>query len=115
MSEVQRTLRAEGSKVRIVSISIDPEYDTPARLKDYAARHRAGPDWHMLTGDKQVILEVAHAFDAWRGDKMNHTPSTYLQGSANQPWVRLDGFATPSELVREVHRVLGVPVAAKGG
>ncbi len=113
LSAVQSALGAEHRRLRIVSISIDPEYDTPARLKDYAARHRAGPDWHLLTGDKQVILEVARAFDAWRGDKMNHTPSTYLRAGANQPWVRVNGFTTPSELVREVHRVVGTAVVAK--
>ena len=115
MSEVQNALGAQRDRVRIVSISIDPEYDTPARLKEYAARHRAGPQWHMLTGNKQTILEVARAFDAWRGDKMNHTVSTYLNDGAGGAWVRIDGFATPKELVHEVHRMLGAPLPAEGG
>jgi protein SCO1/2 len=112
MSEVQAVLGKERRPVRIVSISIDPEHDTPARLKEYAARHRAGADWHLLTGDRQTILQVARAFDAWRGDKMNHVPATYLRAGAGQPWLRLDGFATPGELVHEYHSAVGK--ASKG-
>jgi protein SCO1/2 len=100
-AQVQRALGKDVERPRMVSISIDPEYDTPARLREYAARHDAGPDWHMLTGSKESVLTVARAFDAWRGDKMNHTPSTYLRAGANKPWVRLDGFASPAEIVRE--------------
>jgi protein SCO1 len=106
-SQVQRTLGNEAERPLMVSISIDPEYDTPARLKEYAARHDAGPDWHMLTGSKESILTVARAFDAWRGDKMNHTPSTYLRAGANKQWLRLDGFASPAEIVREYRSLAG--------
>jgi protein SCO1 len=44
--------RALGDRVDIVSISVDPEYDTPARLADFASAHGArSPRWHFLTGD----------------------------------------------------------------
>ena len=37
-SQVQRTLGDEASEVQMISVSIDPEYDTPARLQDYAKK-----------------------------------------------------------------------------
>lgn len=111
-SQVQRALGKDAAPPRMVSISIDPEYDTPARLKEYAARHDAGPDWHMLTGSKESILMVARAFDSWRGDKMNHTPSTYLRAGVNKPWLRLDGFASPAEIVREYRSMVGTRLSA---
>lgn len=47
-------------KVQIFSISIDPEYDTPEVLKEYAERHRATPGkWFFLTGEKQLIYDLA--------------------------------------------------------
>jgi len=47
-------------EVQIFSISIDPEYDTPEVLSDYAARHNATPGkWHFLTGDKEAIYNLA--------------------------------------------------------
>jgi protein SCO1 len=35
----------------LLSVTVDPEYDTPAVLADYARRWGAGPAWHFLTGD----------------------------------------------------------------
>jgi protein SCO1 len=49
MAEVQR--RTEGTPVRLVSFSVDPDFDTPAVLADYAKRFAAGPRWTFLTGD----------------------------------------------------------------
>ena len=49
---------------------------------------------------------MQRAFDAYRGDKMNHTPVTYLRARPGSRWVRLDGFATPDELEREVRTLL---------
>jgi protein SCO1/2 len=47
-------------RVQIYSISIDPDYDSPEVLKDYAIRHNATPDkWFFLTGDKQEIYNLA--------------------------------------------------------
>lgn len=101
-ARVQDLLAAERPPVRLVSVSIDPDFDTPARLQDYAARHGAGPRWHLLTGRRDDALAVARAFDAWRGDKMNHVPATYLRVAPGRPWLRLDGFASPEALVQEL-------------
>ncbi|WP_009032805.1 SCO family protein [Indibacter alkaliphilus] len=47
-------------EVQIYSISIDPEYDTPEVLAEYAERHNANPDkWFFLTGDKGDIYNLA--------------------------------------------------------
>jgi protein SCO1/2 len=46
--------------VRFVSLTSDPEYDTPAVLKRYAEEYKADPArWDFLTGTKQQIVEVA--------------------------------------------------------
>jgi len=46
--------------VRLVSISVDPERDTPQRLSEYADRYRADPDkWLFLSGDFEVIRTTA--------------------------------------------------------
>jgi protein SCO1/2 len=46
--------------VQIFSISIDPEYDTPEVLREYAERHNATPGkWQFLTGNKERIYELA--------------------------------------------------------
>jgi cytochrome oxidase Cu insertion factor (SCO1/SenC/PrrC family) len=46
--------------LRLVSISVDPERDTPAVLSQYADRFNADPErWLFLTGDKRAIYHLA--------------------------------------------------------
>jgi protein SCO1/2 len=46
-------------EVRILSHSIDPDFDNTSVLKDYAARlHVAAPKWNFLTGDKAAIYTL---------------------------------------------------------
>ena len=46
-------------EVRIISHSIDPDFDTPNVLKDYAARLQVkAPKWNLLTGDKAAIYQL---------------------------------------------------------
>ncbi|MFZ3018007.1 MAG: SCO family protein [Gallionella sp.] len=104
--QVQEKLGDERGKVRMVSISIDPENDTPARLKDYAARFQAGAQWRMLTGSIEDSIAVQRAFDAYRGGKMNHAPVTFLRAAGpDQPWVRLDGLASASDIIEEYRKL----------
>ena len=45
--------------LRLVSISVYPEYDTPKVLKEYASQYDANTDtWHFLTGEESTVKEV---------------------------------------------------------
>ena len=105
-SEVPSRLGPTSSKLRMISISLDPENDTPAQLKSYAAHIGAGPRWQFLTGRAQDVKTVQMAFDSYRGDKMNHEPLTLLRQTPGKPWVRIDGFAGPDELASEVRKIV---------
>lgn len=51
------------SDVRLISISFDPDFDTPQVLKAHAAAQHADPAvWTFATGDKQAITEFARRF-----------------------------------------------------
>jgi protein SCO1 len=59
MARLQDELASEPD-VRLVSISVDPEHDTPEVLAEYAARFEADPDrWLFLTGPKDAIYRLA--------------------------------------------------------
>lgn len=59
MERVNDMFREE-DEVQIMSFSIDPEYDTPDILSDYAAEHKAvAGKWDFLTGDKSAIYQLA--------------------------------------------------------
>jgi protein SCO1/2 len=102
-SLLQHKLGGAHDKVHLVSISIDPEQDTPLRLRAYAARFKAGADWQHYTGTLQASIAAQQAFDVYRGDKSNHSPVTLVRATPGGSWVRLDGFATVDELLAEVH------------
>lgn len=54
----------------IISISIDPENDTPELLKQHAKRIGVkSPNWHFLTGNRDYIGKVADQFNIYVGDK----------------------------------------------
>jgi protein SCO1 len=56
MAEIGKRARRLGPDFHLVSISVDPERDTPARLAEYAARYGANPiSWSFLTGPEQAI------------------------------------------------------------
>ena len=96
----QNKLGAERSRVHMVSISIDPEQDTPVRLREYASKYGAGPQWQHYTGTTEATLATQRAFDVYRGDKMNHTAVTLMRAAPGKPWLRIDGLANPNELLR---------------
>jgi protein SCO1/2 len=51
--------RALGERADLVSVSVDPAYDTPDRLAAFARAHGAdSPRWHFLTGDSREIQEA---------------------------------------------------------
>lgn len=55
MARLQRELPAERTDVRFLSIAVDPERDTPARLRTYADELSATPQWWFVTGPRAVI------------------------------------------------------------
>lgn len=45
-----------GQRVHLVSVSVDPDFDTPRRLRDFAEEHGATSSrWHFLTGDSAAV------------------------------------------------------------
>jgi protein SCO1 len=105
-AELQRKLGASRDSVHLVSISIDPEQDTPARLREYATKFGAGPGWQHYTGTVAASIAAQRAFDVYRGDKMDHTPVTLLRTSGGDAWVRVEGFASAEQLLAELRPAL---------
>ena len=67
MATVQRKLGADfGPKVRFLSITVEPEIDTPAVLKAYAEKHGANvAGWSFLTGQSPEIQDVVRRYGAF--------------------------------------------------
>ena len=105
-ADARTILGHEADKLRMVSISIDPENDTSAQLHAYARKFGADSHWTFLTGRVPDVAAVQRAFDAYDSDKMNHQPLTLLRATPGGKWLRIDGFATPEQLAGEYRATL---------
>jgi protein SCO1 len=103
--KVQDKLSKSGQKFHLVSISIDPENDTPAKLIDYAKKFEAGSNWDFYTGKLETSIAIQKAFNTYRGDKMNHSSVIFMRAAQGKSWLRLDGFVSPDEVVGEYNHL----------
>lgn len=101
-AQMRKQLGKAGSNMKLISISIDPEYDRPPVLSKYAKLFEADSDWTFLTGDSKDISHVLTRFNALSGSKMNHRPLTLLKQPNSTEWIRIDGLASSTDLTREV-------------
>jgi protein SCO1/2 len=71
-----------GSRIQLLSITLDPEYDTPAVLTDYGRRWGAQSTvWHFLTGAPEQIQSIAGRFGVvyWPEENaITHTSATAI-------------------------------------
>lgn len=105
---LQNKLSAKGHKPpRLISITIDPENDTPKVLKAYLNRYRAKQGWDFLTGTRSDIDQVMKAFNAYIPDKMSHYPLNLIRIPKDGLWVRLFGIMSAKEFLDEYLLVAG--------
>lgn len=103
MVQMQRALADDPGRPAFVSISIDPDFDSAEVLKAYAANQ--GADWTFLTGRHDEVVTVLRAFDAYRGNKMNHAALTLLRAPHATEWTRVEGLTSAHELARLWKRI----------
>lgn len=99
-AQLQSNLGDARDSVRLVSISIDPETDTVETLRHYADKYHAGTSWQFLTGSRTAVEAAQRAFGAYRGDKTNHAPVTYIRRSPSALWESIDGLLSAETLLR---------------
>jgi protein SCO1/2 len=85
----QRALKAEGKDLQVVLVTVDPERDTPAVLKEYVAA--VSPEIIAITGEPQKIADMINGFGVYSkkvGEgadySMDHTATTFLLDSAGR-------------------------------
>ena len=102
-ANAQHVLDQQGAAYRMISISIDPEHDTPDTLQAYASRFAAGEHWRFYTGTPQAVQQVLKAFDAYYpgNNKMYHYPFLYLRDHSGSKWTRIDGLISTGDLMNE--------------
>lgn len=107
--EVQRALGPlVGREVFMYSLTLQPEFDTPAALADYARRYGVGSGWTFLTGkraDIDLIRRKLGFFDpdpAIDNDPKQHTGMVRLGSDRLNRWSMVPSLGTPRQIVRSV-------------
>ena len=113
MSMVEKKLGPElGKKVRLVSVTLDPEHDNSAALLKYANEHGAnGSDWIFLTGTPAQIDDYLAIFKIKRtreaDGSIDHVTTSFLLGPNGRQIRQYDGITvTPATLADDINRAI---------
>ncbi len=95
-----------GKDVFLVSITVDPTTDTPARLKEYAQKFQARPGWVFLTGKKENVDWALYKLGQYVEDKGEHKTIFIIGNEATGLWKKAFGLAKADELIKIVDGVM---------
>ncbi|HYK02189.1 MAG TPA: SCO family protein [Thermoanaerobaculia bacterium] len=98
-AKVQSLLGESGRDVSLISISIDPVNDTPARLAAWSTRLGGKPGWTLVTGEGTDIDALLKSIGAFTPDKNDHGPLVVLGDDRTGRWQRMNAFAAPAKIV----------------
>jgi protein SCO1 len=106
------------AKTHLLSITVDPEYDTPRVLRQYAAKEMTGPQgkdrpafahWELATGSKEQVKAVATYFGMqyWpEGDQIIHSLRTAVIGPDGKLVKLYPGNEwKPADIFSELHSI----------
>lgn len=100
-----------GREVYLVSVSADPEGDTPERLKIWGLQFGARPGWTLVTGKKSEIDKVAMALTGAPVVKGDHSPVVFIGSDKTGRWIRAYGLAGPGKFASLIDEVTAARVA----
>jgi protein SCO1/2 len=106
MEKIQAALGERvGKDVFLVSISVDPETDTPAVIKEYSKKFHAKPGWMFLTGKKENVDWALYKVGQYVEDKQDHMTVIIIGNEATGLWKKALGMAKPADLIQIVESV----------
>lgn len=95
-----------GRDVYMLSFSVDPRTDTPARLKQFAERLGARPGWFFLTGSKTNLDWALYKLGIYAEPKEAHSNLLILGNEPLGEWKKVFGLAPAEDLIHSLDAVL---------
>lgn len=92
-----------------ISVSIDPNTDTPARMAAFAESR--GADWTFLTGEKRIVDKVLKDLGSYSTNPADHSAMLVIGDAATGEFIRAFGLPNPDFVAAEVRS----RVAARAG
>jgi protein SCO1 len=95
-----------GKDVFLLSFSVDPAYDTPVRLREYAERFHARPGWFFLTGSRENAEAVLRRLGQWVDSPEQHQTVFIVGNERTGLWKKAFGLAKPEDLFPVIDSVV---------
>lgn len=94
-----------GKDVYLISISVDPERDSPPRLKEYARRYKATPGWFFLTGRKENVDFALRKLGQRVAAPEDHSSVLIIGNDRTELWKKAQGLAQEEDVLQVVESV----------
>jgi protein SCO1/2 len=97
-----------GRDVRMISITVDPQKDTPRVLEEFARRHGTGEGWYFLTGAQKDIdrVRLHLGVNRYNDDKADHTGLLVYGNEATKQWAATPVLGDADTIVENVLRLV---------
>jgi protein SCO1 len=90
-----------GRDVVFISVSVDPENDTPAQMKAWGEKFHVGKGWSLLSGSKQDMEILLKSLGLYVAIPQRHQ-SALIIGNQKSGWSRVSSWSTAEKLARIV-------------
>ena len=91
-----------GKDIALISISADPEADSPQKLKAWLSTFGASQGWTFVTGEKTEIDRLSRALTGDQARVGTHSPVLFIGNYDKGVWKRVYGLAEPERLTRMI-------------
>ncbi|MCL6480887.1 MAG: SCO family protein [Firmicutes bacterium] len=103
MAQIQEALGDRvGRDVFLLSITVDPENDTPARLREYAASYSARPGWHFLTGKRENVELALRKLGQYVAAREDHLTLMIVGNEPTGLWKKVLALADIGQILETV-------------
>ena len=115
LAQVRKALTDRDRDVTFLSISLDPEHDTPEVLRAYARAYGLGPGWYFLTGERADIERLRRKLGAYDldpridADLRQHVGLVILGNEPVGRWITLPALSNPVRIRQAIERTILPP------
>lgn len=95
-----------GRDVFLISVSTDPETDSPARLKAWSEKFKAKDGWTLVTGKTEELTPLLRTLTGDGPGRTMHSPSIVIVDEQKKTHRRAYGLETPQRLVEMIDELL---------
>lgn len=108
--EAQASLGVDAERVVFVAVSVDPEGDTPASVREFTSVHRLTRNWHYLIGSRDSLMAVWALYGIGSvptgGEIVSHNDAIYLIDAQGRERVLVHADTPLADLMNDLRALV---------